>query len=572
MTPNSDYMHSIHDAQVSHIITANNSKVEVTGIGKINMKICNTKINLNEVLHVPNISANLLSVNKIVSHGNAVIFNKNGCTILDENGKEIVACKSNNGIYKILPEMENCLLASKVKEQDVMMWHRRMGHLNFKSLEKMRDGAVYGMNFKNIDVDFSKCESCAKGKQSRFPFKASITKTTKLLELVHTDLCGPMETTSIGLNRYILTFEDDFSKKTFCYLIKNKSEVLNKFKEFTKKVQNETGHKIVNLRSDNGTEYLSKEFDQFCKSNGIRHQLTCPYTAQQNGVAERYNRTILEKAKCLLHDANLSKEFWGEAVNMAVYLINRSVCSSLDNMKTPEEMWSGEKIDVSNIRIFGSKVFVHIPKQKRRKLDFKSETLIFVGYDPDKKGFRCMNENTKKVTISRDVIFKESSERDTEIINMESTSAENCIEIEPQIEKIENEITQTNSNESEQEHLSESEDFEDADDTNDQDYVPDETVESVPIQNESQRRMTRARMNASKNTSGPQPFQFGKVAMLEPIDMAGVNNAPDMNEWKKAMQKEIEAHRANNTWSIKNLPPGKKAIKAKWVFKKTRRK
>lgn len=174
------------------------------------------------------------------------------------------------------------------------------------------------------------------------PFENSENRSTRLLQLIHSDICGPMENESIGRSRYMLTFIDYYSKKIFAYFLRQRSEAFEKFCKFKALVENQTGNRIHILRTDNGTEYVSEKFEKFLASNGIQHQTTCPYAAQQNGVSERYNRTITEKARCLLYDADLPKIYWAEAMNMAIYLINRSVCTAWSD-KTPEEVWTDKK-------------------------------------------------------------------------------------------------------------------------------------------------------------------------------------------------------------------------------------
>lgn len=158
------------------------------------------------------------------------------------------------------------------------------------------------------------------------------------------------------------------------------------------------------MRTDNGTEYFTQKLEEFCRRFGIQHQHSVPYTPEQNGVAKRANSTIVERAKCMLFDAGLEKPYWAEAVHMAVYIINRSASSVLNN-QTPEESWTGEKVDIGNIRIFGSPVMVHIPKQKRLKWNPKSQKMLFVGFADNAKGFRRINPESKKLIIARDVKF-----------------------------------------------------------------------------------------------------------------------------------------------------------------------
>lgn len=175
---------------------------------------------------------------------------------------------------------------------------------------KMRDGILTGIQFRENALSVSNCEVCALAKQSRNPFSNSKRTSKNALELIHSDLVGPMETQSIGKAKFLLTFIDDYTRKIFVYFIHSKSDVFEKFKEFKNFVEKQRESSIKCLRTDNGTEYLSVKFDKFLKDQGIQDQRTTPYTLEQNGTAERFNRTIIERAKCLLFDAKLPKCYW----------------------------------------------------------------------------------------------------------------------------------------------------------------------------------------------------------------------------------------------------------------------
>lgn len=184
-----------------------------------------------------------------------------------------------------------------------------------------------------------------------------------------------------------MTLIDDKIRKTFVYFLKSKHEVQSKIEDFKVIAKNQTGRKLKTIRSDNRKEYVNRSLTEFLKKNGIRHQLTVEYTPEQNGVAERANKTIVEKARVMLQEANLSNDFWAEAVNTAVYLKNRSSTKTVKET-TPEKAWTGKKVDLSHLRVFGSRTFVHISKQKRTKWDLKSKEMIFVGYHEDSKAYR----------------------------------------------------------------------------------------------------------------------------------------------------------------------------------------
>ena len=145
-------------------------------------------------------------------------------------------------------------------------------------------------------------------------------RSSRKLELVHSDVCGPMHTESIGGRKYFVTFIDDYSRCCAVYFVRHKSEVLDKFKEFEAITTNECGHRIGTLRIDNGGEYLSAEFKTYLKSKGIRHQLSVPYSPEQNGVAERMNRTLIESARSMIAHAGLPNCYWAEAVATAAYV------------------------------------------------------------------------------------------------------------------------------------------------------------------------------------------------------------------------------------------------------------
>jgi transposase InsO family protein len=158
-------------------------------------------------------------------------------------------------------------------------------------------------------------ENCVVGKQHRkeFPQRKS-WRAKKVLELVHSDLCGPINPSSNGGKRYFITFIDDCSRKTWVYFLQNKSEAFNAFKSFKTHVENEVERTIKILRTDRGGEYCSKEFQDFCDKHGIQRHLTATYTPHQNGISERKNRTIMNMVRCMLTYMCVPKDFWPEAM------------------------------------------------------------------------------------------------------------------------------------------------------------------------------------------------------------------------------------------------------------------
>ncbi|GBP23617.1 Retrovirus-related Pol polyprotein from transposon TNT 1-94 [Eumeta japonica] len=349
---------------------------------------------IEEVMCVPSLTTNLLSVSQLINKGNKVSFRESGFDIYNRMENLVATGTLVNGVYKLNTPVH--LSAAAVVSNE--MWHRRLGHVNSTYLNKMQN-AVEGLSIEEeADISKSSCVTYCKGKQSRLLFPSNGNRCTQLLNVVHTDVCGPMENVSIGGSRYFIIFIDDYSQMIHIYFMKNKHEAFQCFKDYAAKVENLLDRKIKVLRSDNALEFCSKEFKNFLKQKGIVHQKSNPYTPQQNGLSERMNRTIIEKARCFLFDANMKKEFWAEETNTAVYLQNRTVSATLNN-KTPYELWTNSKPDISHIRVFGSTVMKHVPKKKRLKWDKKSEECILVGYAEDTKGYRIYNPQTKWGTI-----------------------------------------------------------------------------------------------------------------------------------------------------------------------------
>ena len=214
-------------------------------------------------------------------------------------------------------------------------------------------------------TELSFCSGCVAGKMHRKPFPAvGEIRSSQKLRLVHSDVCGPMHTESIGGAKYFLTFIDDYTRCCSVYFMKHKSEVFDKFKEFEAVTTNDNGKKIGTLQTDNGGEYMSTEFHDYLKEKGIRHELTVPDSPQQNGVAERMNQTLIESARLMIRHAGLPNTYWAEAISTAAYVRNQMPMTAIKENKTPYERWYGRKPDVSHLRVFGCIAYAHVPDDK----------------------------------------------------------------------------------------------------------------------------------------------------------------------------------------------------------------
>ncbi|CAB0009968.1 unnamed protein product [Nesidiocoris tenuis] len=215
------------------------------------------------------------------------------------------------------------------------------------------------------------------GKQTRATFKKTTgRRASQLLELLHADLVGPLPKTWGGA-KYIFTTLDDFSRRAFTFFLKNKSEVLENFKQFRLMVENETGKHIKTLRTDNGGEFTGKNFENFLLAHRIKHQRSVPHTPEQNEAAERAQRSFVEKDRCLMREAHCSNTLWAKAVNTATYLYNRNPHKAVPG-KTPEEVWSGQKVNLSHLKVWGCVAYAQVPKAQRKKWSPKSKPYMFV--------------------------------------------------------------------------------------------------------------------------------------------------------------------------------------------------
>ena len=238
----------------------------------------------------------------------------------------------------------------------------------------------------------------------RNPFEQSRRCTTGPLELVHSNVCGKMEEKSRGGAEYFLTFVDHHTRYALVYPLQTKDQVFGHFVQWKALVEKSIGKKLKTLRTDNGGEFTSTQFEEFLKTEELRHERTIPKTLQQNGVAERLNRTLVEMSRSMLLDSKLPKKYWEESVSTAVYIRNRCPTKAVEG-KTPYEAWFGQKPRADHLRVFGSDAYVHVPKDKRKKLDSKARKCVLLEYGDTTKGYRLYDLEMDRVIYSRDIRF-----------------------------------------------------------------------------------------------------------------------------------------------------------------------
>ena len=570
MTNNKELIEQYNEFISPEIVRLGDNR-EVLAYGKGNVLV---KVNsdggyksaeLVDVLYVPALAKNLFSVSAVTKRGLTMSFERNKCVILNDEGTILGSGKLSGKLFVLdALEMNNKthIADSAVKEITEELWHQRYGHLNNNSLRVLQNNnLVDGMKFQPSETENKEaCDGCMKGKQSRNSFpRDQATRAKEILDLVHSDVCGPMQTKSLGGNRYFVTFIDDKSRYTAIYFMQRKDEVFNKFKEYEAMMMNVTGKKIKTLRSDNGGEYTSKVFSDYLKSQGIQRQFTIPRTPKQNGVAERMNRTIQETARSMIHGAGLSDEFWAEAVLTAVILRNRGPTKAVNDM-TPYQCFTGNKPNVSNLRVFGCTAYMHIAKETRKKWDAKSTKCIFIGYCTQSKGYRLWNPETRRVHESRDVIFFErdfdnrvdtpKKHSDPEVIFPSSTD---CSDTESENnEQCENEV-----------EIPENADV-------------DEIGNEIEMEErEVLRRSERVRRPPERHGAitgdwwefAEATYSCADDVMGEPRTLKEALDSSAKSEWKEALDNEYSSLIEHKTWNLVKPPEGRNIVDSRWVFK-----
>ena len=558
------------------ITVANNQVMESKGKGNvpIMLKGSDDARELSNVLYVPDATANLLSVSNTVKKGYCMFFSADkGCQIFNSKGCRVTGtivgtAKDVGGIYELEVEDKlKCYAISQPKAnraniQSPALWHQRLVHLNAADMLKLRK-IDCGVNFPDSENKLD-CIPCVTGKLARQPFPLSESRSSKRLELVHADLCGPLEERSFSGSRYVLLLKDDYSRKMFGYFLATKSDVFKHFKEFTLRAEIETGEKLKCIRTDNGTEFCNKQMNEFLAERGIKHERTVIFCPEQNGRIERSNRTVIETARTLLEGGGLHKRYWAEAVNTAIYVRNRCPSKAVSG-KIPEELWRQKRISLSHLRVFGCEAYAHIPKQKRRKLDPKSEKKIFVGYSESSKAYRLLDTDHKgNLTIAKTVVFFENKFPGKLVDDSKPT---------PDPLPIVSEFHSKDPDDMEEANVQDKSGSEDSRSTT----TVDSEDHDIPLVEEGGSRQDQAgedtqvrRYPLRKRTPRvfPDHVMYSAVQCdQEPEDIEQALKCADSDKWIEAINEELDALKSNEAWDLVNLPPGEKAVGNKWVFK-----
>ncbi|KAK1558510.1 hypothetical protein Q3G72_003173 [Acer saccharum] len=548
MTGNKSFFETLVMEKGGNVTFGDGSKRNVVGKGTISVPGLPS---LSNALYVDGLKANLISISHLSDEGYSVLFSKDYCSILKPDGQTLLkGMRSSDNCY--------CLEASIVSnhvsmDEQIELWHERLGHMNFRDLRTLgKFNCVRGLPKLGKKTN-GICGPCQQGKQTKSMHKKGKYLTTKEpLELLHMDLMGPMQTESLGGKRYIFVCVDDFSRFTWTYFLREKSETFDKFKMLCTKLQNEINSSIKSIkriRSDHGREFENASFETFCNGLGISHEFSAPRTPQQNGVVERKNRVLQEMARVMLLSNNVPRNLWAEAINTACYIGNR-VFLRPGTRNTSYELWKGKRPNVSYFHTFGSKCYILNDRDQLGKFDAKSDEGIFIGYALNSRAYRVFNLKTLSVMESSNVVFDDtrlkSNDHEEEVIFSDGSPLEEVV-VSPN-------VGTSNVNN---------------DDTHPIDRVPLlDSKEPAPwVRKFHDKEDIIREVNEGVRTRRQLANLISYTCYTSQIEPKKVEEALNDEFWVLAMQEELNQFERNEVWTLVPRPKTTNVIGTKWIFR-----
>lgn len=573
-----------------YVYVGTGEPVAVEAIGHFRLRLkTGYFLDLIDTFVIPSFRRNLISVSYLDKSGYTCSFGNNSFTLsMDSNILGTGSLNVCDNLYLLDVDTsyhEALQISSKGTKRKLNidnsaeLWHRRLGHVSKSRIERLvSDGILDTLDYTNL----ASCVQCIKGKQTKQK-RLGAVRSSNVLELIHTDICGPFHIANRNGQRYFISFIDDYSRYGYLYLIHEKSESLDVFKSYKLEVENQLGKKIKSVRSDRGGEYYGRydgsgeqrpgPFALFLQESGIVPQYTMPGSPSMNGVSERRNRTLLDMVRSMISCSSLPEFLWGEALKTAAYLLNRIPTKAV--AKTPFELWTGRKPSLKHLHVWGCPAEAKPYRPNESKLDAKTVSCYFVGYSERSRGYKFYNPTTRTIFETNIATFFEDVEfggrnKERNIVFEEEMSQENSI-LFPVIAPTSVQAPAPITN---QEAI-----LEPIQDNVEQPLQQDGEVilpsnqaqqpqEPLPL-----RRSTRERRSAI-----PDDYlvflqeHVDTVDMIEndPISFHHAMQSSISHKWIEAMGEEYKSMQDNKVWDLVQLPEGKKPIGCKWIFKTKR--
>jgi hypothetical protein len=388
------------------VIVGNGASLPITHTGNISHS---PDLKLLDVLIVPHLTKNLLSISKLTNDFPLLVtFANNFFTVQNcLTGKVVAIGRCDGGLYVL--ERGNSAFISVLKNKSLHasydLWHARLGHVNHSILALLNKKGQ--LHLTSLLPSPKLCDTCQLAKNHRLPYTRNEHKSSNVLDLIHCDIWGPSPVKSNLGHHYYVLFIDDYSRFTWLYPLKLKSNFYDTFIQFQKFVENQYSSRINFFQSDGGAEFTSNCFKTHLRTSGIHHQLSCPYTPAQNGRAEKKHRHVTETGLAFLFHSHTSPRFWVDAFSIAAYIINRLPAPLLEG-KSPFELLYGSPPNYENFHPFGCRVYPCLRDYMPNKFSPRSIPCIFMGYNTSYKGFRCLDPSTSRIYITRHAQFDEN--------------------------------------------------------------------------------------------------------------------------------------------------------------------
>jgi transposase InsO family protein len=576
-------------SHINEVLVAGGEPHEVTCCGSMLVQTPLGQLVFQHVLCVPTFIVNLLSVPQLDDQDFSVHHQRGKVIIKNDKDVIILRGTKEQGLYTLdCTILQSIAQANSAVSNNVQLLHRRLGHPGMRATREVMNGnAVLGLMHDLHACAEDYCEVCRNSKEHRAHFSPSPNKLAEPLQIIHSDLMGPFRCVSSGGHSYICSLYDQFSGYGEVFLLRAKSQVNTELRTAIYRWQRQTGRKVKIIRTDRGKEYEGK-FQRFIRREGIVHQRSAAYTPEQNGVAERYNRTLIERIRALLNEFNLPTFLWGEAAKTASHL--RNLMPRSRTALSPYELMFNVKPSADHLRVFGCTVHIHVPKKQIvHKTDPVGRTGMFVGYAENSKAYRVLVWDSGKLSVleSASCTFAEHTSptidsRAHRAVDMQPRTSVDSDEEDFLVEDLflprdgDTQATiapQTDAANSEvYEEYSEHDGSGTDEDTNEHQSKRSDEIVSLEEDGGEQAAYQIDRHYPPRVRKPPNRLVFkvqaahGKGDFDNPSSIQEALSRPDASLWLAAINAELTAMYEKDVYEQCDLPPGKRALSTKMIL------